>query len=105
MEALIPIIKGEGIRDYFGKGGSITMIDPIGSNLSSIPTAQPVHPMQVHQAEEATAPLVEKPAVNIELSDETRAKMLEGQGSTIAEIALELDLDEITVRSYLIPMV
>jgi DNA-binding NarL/FixJ family response regulator len=80
------------------------MIDPIGSNLSSLPSTQPVHQAQIHQAEEATAPIAGKPAVNIELSDETRVRMLEGQGSTIAEIALELDLDELTVRSYLAPI-
>jgi hypothetical protein len=95
---------GKGNRDYIGKGGSIIMIDPVGSNLSSIPSTQPVHPVQIHQAEQAAAPIAAKPPVNIELSDETRARMLEGQGSTIAEIALELDVDEITVRSYLVPI-
>jgi hypothetical protein len=83
------------------------MIDPISSNSSSIPgsavPAQPMHTAQARQAEEPTDPVAERLAVNVDLSNETRAKMLEGQGSTIAEIALELKLDELTVRSYLTP--
>jgi DNA-binding NarL/FixJ family response regulator len=79
------------------------MIDPINSSVSSL-SAVGTQDQQSHRSEpnKTEGPKVEEgPAVDIELSDQTQAKILEGQGRTITEIALKLRLDELTVRSYL----
>jgi hypothetical protein len=77
------------------------MIDSISSNN---PIASPMARNPIAAADQTPANPVKLPAPNadvVQLSNSAQAKLLKQQGFDIAQIAIELGLDEKTVTSYL----